>query len=182
MKQALLETIINTASYYGRTLSEPVLRMFAEDLEDLPISQVIEGYKSWRRNPKNTQFPLPAQIRGLVAPEVDADSAAKEIAGRITGSVTKFGWNNSQKAREFIGETGWAIVERQGGWMHLCENLGRTINPSAFQAQTREQAKSSLTFAPEAMAHAIGIASSVQRGEIQSIGELLKLIPKKEES
>lgn len=181
MNKALLETIITTASYYGRTLSEPVLRMYLEDLADLPAPAVIEGYKTWRRNPKNVHFPLPAQIRGIVSPGIDPESAAREVAARITGAITKHGWSNQAKARESIGEVGWAIVERQGGWMHLCQNHGVTIDPSSFQAQAREQAKSLLTHSPEAMAEMIGLAPGVKRGEMQSIGEILKLIPKMEE-
>lgn len=171
----LKETIILTASYYGRTLSEPVLNMYADDLQDLPVDLVIEAYRRYRRNPKNTQFPLPAQIRGIVAPEVDPDSAAREIAARITAAIPKFGWCNSNEARAYIGEVGWAVVERQGGWMYLCQHHGLELDPTAFQAQARELAKSQIVHSPAGMAKAIGLwlAPGTRHGELQSIKEIM---------
>lgn len=159
MINALKETIILTASYYNRTLSPQVLSMYVEDLDDLPPGEVIAAYRSWRRNPKNTQFPLPAQIRGIVSPEVDPDSAAREIASRIVGAITTCGWSNPSGAKEFMGEIGWEIVQRFGGWLHLCENHGMSIDPGQFMAQARDLAKSQIQFSPSAMSAAIGITS-----------------------
>jgi hypothetical protein len=177
MSRAVKETIILTASYYNRQLSEQVLEMYIEDLADLDPTAVIAAYRAYRRNPKNLVFPLPAQIRALVAPDVDPESAAREIAARITGAITKFGWCNATEARAFIGEVGWGIVERQGGWMHLCQNHGVTIQPSAFQAQVRDQAASALKFPAGAMNQALRIVERTKAGEMQSIGELLGLPP-----
>lgn len=179
MSAALKEVILLTAMYYGRTISEPVLNMYVDDLEDLSIPDVIEAYKTYRRNPKNSQFPMPAQIRGLVAPEVDPDSAAREIAARITGAVVKFGYANAPQAKTFVGEHGWAAIERSGGWHYVCTNLGVSIDPGVFQAQIREQVKSDLKFTPTQMGKAIGIAlaPNIKRGELQSIGEIMGGLP-----
>lgn len=141
MKRELKEIIILTASYYNRTLSEPVLNMYAEDLEDLDPRAVVQAYKAWRQNPKNTQFPLPAQIRGLINPEIDEDVIAKTAASRIIEAVARFGWCNSQDARAHIGELGWSVVSRFGGWSYVCENMGRELNITTFQAQARDLAK-----------------------------------------
>jgi hypothetical protein len=172
MSAALKEVILLTASYYQRTLSAGVLSMYVEDLEDLPTGEVITAYKTYRRNPKNVHFPLPAQIRGLVRPEVDAESAAREIAARITAAIPKYSWYNGPGAREYVGERGCGIIERQGGWAYLCEHHGLTIDPTAFQAQVREQAKADLKYSPESMAKAIGLAPGIRPG-IQSIGEIM---------
>lgn len=159
MTNALKETIILTASYYGRTLSPQVLAMYVEDLEDFPPADVIAAYKAWRRNPKNTQFPLPAQIRGIIQPEVDPDSAAREIASRIVGAISKCGWSNPTGAREYMGEVGWEIVRRFGGWTYVCENHGVSLQPAAFMAQARDLARAQLQFPEAAMAKAIGVVS-----------------------
>ena len=175
MKQALKEAIILTAAYYGWNLSEPVLAMYLDDLEDLPTGEVIAAYRDWRKNPKNKAFPLPAQIRGMVRPEVDADAAAKEISARISGAIVKFGYANSPDARAFIGEVGWQVVERFGGWSHICQNHGVTIDPTAFAAQARELAKGSLMYAPDAFQRVLLAGPGVKRGEMQSIGEIMKI-------
>lgn len=160
MSTRLKETIINVASYYGRTISAPVLAMYAEDLADLPEDEVISAYTAYRRNPKNTQFPLPAQIRGVVSPAIDPDSAAREIASRINHAVVKFGWANAPEAHSYIGELGWDIVNRSGGWSYICQNLGVQLDPGVFSAQVRELAKSSITHDSQALANVIGLASA----------------------
>jgi hypothetical protein len=139
------------AAYYQRQLSDAVLIMYADDLSDLDFSKVRDSLENYRRNPKNKFLPLPAMIRETLDPQVDPDSAAREVAALITGAIVKYGWINPILAREAISEIGWQIVERQGGWMHLCQNHGVTIDPTTFQAQIREQAKSNLIHSPEAM-------------------------------
>lgn len=162
MIQALKEAILLTAGYYGRQISDPVLAMYVEDLQDLNVGKVIRAYADWRRNPRNTAFPLPAQIRGMVEPQVDPLHAAQEIAARITHAITKFGHPCGQEAREYIGPIGWAIVNRQGGWGHLCKYHGITIQPTAFQAQARDLAVSMLKYPVSAMNEAIGLPPGLQ--------------------
>lgn len=135
----LKEMIILTATYYSKTISEALLNMYAGDLVDLPEDLVVKGYDAYRRNPKNKHFPLPAQIRELVSPEETPEEKAKEIAARIEGAIVKFGYPNRLEAKEYIGEPGWEIVERYGGWSHLCQNHGLSINPASFHAQVRDQ-------------------------------------------
>jgi hypothetical protein len=153
----LKETIILTASYYGKALSEPVLAMYVDDLSDLPTGDVIAAYRDYRRNPKNVHFPLPAQIRGIVQPVVDPDSASREVAARINGAIVKFGSWRGEDARAYIGTVGWSIVESYGGWSALCENHGLSIDPGQFLAQARELAKARIIHSPTAIANVIGI-------------------------
>ncbi len=136
----LKEVIVLTAAYYGRDLSDHVLKMYCEDLADLNQDQVILAYNQWRKSPRNRQMPLPAEIRGLIRPEISADDEAKEAAARIFAAVPKFGWCNQQQAREYIGELGWRVVDMQGGWVYLCETLKPSMVPT-LQAQCRELAK-----------------------------------------
>jgi hypothetical protein len=150
-----------------------------DDLSDLPGLAVMGALTSYRRDPRNRSMPLPAQLRAIINPEVDPESQAREIAARIQGAVTKFGWCNAPSAREYIGETGWRIVETRGGWSHLCQNLGITIDPTAFEAQVREQAKASVKYGEAALSTAIGLAPGVRRGELQSIGEIMNLLTEK---
>lgn len=176
MKQALKEAIVLTASYYGRTLNEAVLNMYIEDLEGIPINQAIAAYRDWRRNPKNTSFPLPAQIRGMVCPELDAESASRELAARISGAITKFGWCNAKEAQIYIGPVGWGVVETYGGWSHLCQNLGLSIDPTVFQAQVREQLKVRLLHS-HIKDQAFQLGEAVRAGDIEKINKLMRVLP-----
>ena len=140
----LKEVILLTANYYGRTLNEQVLGMYADDLAGYDEGRVIEAYKTFRRNPKNKTFPLPAQIIEILEPQISVDTQAHEIVSRIVQSISKFGYVGHRHAQPFIGEVGWAVVRRLGGWEYLCREHGDSINPGQFYAQTRELIKSQL--------------------------------------
>lgn len=169
----LTQTLAMYAAYYRIRLDDEVVRMYAEDLADLEFQTVRDALSKYRANPKNRTMPLPAMIREQLDPEVDPESAAREIAARIQAAIPKFGWPNGPDARKFIGEVGWGIVERQGGWAYICEHHGVTLDPMVFQAQVREQAKAALKYSSQAMEEAIGIlpAGNVRPG-LQSTSEL----------
>lgn len=140
----LKEVITLTAAYYGFNLRPEVLLMYVEDLADYPENDVIAAYQSYRKNPKNRVMPLPAQIIGLLNPELSPDAKAIEVANRIRSAIGKYGWPNPNDARAYIGELGWKVVERAGGWNYICENHGLDLNPLTFFAQSRDSAKSIL--------------------------------------
>lgn len=143
----ILEAIVLTAAYYGRDISPDVLRMYADDLSDLRPESVIEAYTVYRRNPKNRTMPLPAQIREIIEPQVDDDTLAREAASRIVAAVPKFGYMQGQAAKSYVGELGWRVVDRYGGWQTVCRNLGDTLDVGTFQAQAREIARAQATLA-----------------------------------
>jgi hypothetical protein len=174
MSQAIKRAIVMTAEYYGRQLSETVLEMYAEDLADLPADRVCVGYQQYRRNPTNKTFPLPAQIRELVAPEqfVAVETQAREIAARIMGAIPKFGWANPKEAQVFIGPEGWACVSRAGGWRYLCENTNARQAPM-MQAQFRDQLEGSLRYGTHAVEKSIGALPSSEARGLESAGDIL---------
>lgn len=182
----LKEVILLTHEYYNRgaPLSDQVLLMYASDLSDLEPKKCIAAYEQYRRSPANKTFPLPAQIRALVNPEefVTVEAKAREIAARICAAVPKFGWNNGSEARAFIGPEGWDVVQRQGGWQHLCEFFGWKINPSSFQAQVRDQVEASLHYGRQTIEESISAIpeNRARRGTLENAKGILALIPVKD--
>lgn len=172
-----------TFAYYhrGQTLQDQVLDMYASDLADLDAQECMAAYQRYRRNPANKFFPLPAQIRELVNPEefVSHETQARETAARIMGAITKFGWNNHAEAQLFIGAAGWAVVQRQGGWRHLCENVGLKINPTSFQAQLRDQLMGDFKHGVATIENTIGALpeNSARNSGLQNMQGILALIP-----
>lgn len=166
----LKEIIALTYAYYnqGKAPQDAVLAMYAEDLADLDPIQCIDAYNRYRKNPKNRTFPLPAQIRELVCPDefISTEAQAREIAARIVGAISQFGWNNGRSAEVYIGPAGWSVVQRQGGWNYLCENMGTRINPTTFQAQVRDQVEGSLRYGLPAIESQIGASPSRISGEL----------------
>ncbi len=173
----LLEVIFFTAEYYGQKFSDQVLKMYEEDLADLDPALCIAAYGRYRRDPKNTKAPMPAVIRQMVNPQenISAEIQAREIAARICAAVPKFGYCNSSEAKAFIGAHGWHVVQRQGGWSYICENLGRNLNPSTFQAQLRDQLKGSIEYGDVIEAKVLELPDK-RTSQLTSTKDIFKLI------
>lgn len=141
--QKLKAIIATTNAYYGRELTDDVLAMQTHDLADLPFDAVAQAYANYRRNPKHRTAPLPADILEAVNPGkiINPEHDAIEASNRIVQAMSRYGWTNEERAQEFIGELGWMIVQREGGWRDLCQ---RTTNDDLpiLKAQWRELAKS----------------------------------------
>jgi hypothetical protein len=170
-KAKVTQLLAVTAAYYRQKLEDEVLKMYAEDLIDLPFLSVSNAIANYRRNPKNRTMPLPAQVRDMLTPVVDPDAMAREIAGRCVQAITKFGWPQPGPAREFIGEEGWSVIESSGGWLHFVEQHGDGINPQTFFAQARDRIKDQLTFGRDNIVHGF-LDSKKCVGGLQRLGEL----------
>lgn len=180
--KTLRQVILATANYYRQQISEDVLEMYAEDLADLSPELCIAGYNQYRRNPANKTFPLPAQIRELVNPGefIGAEVQAREIAARIIGAISKFGWNNGREAQVYIGPIGWSVVLSSGGWSKLCEDVGPgydKINPATLQAQLRDRIEGIVRYGGDALERKIlSIERREARKELEPGGDILKMI------
>lgn len=141
-RNQIAKLITASAFYYHRQITPEVVNMMIDDLEGVPFNQLLWAYNSYRKNPKNRTFPIPAQIREMICPEVTPDDQAREIASRITSAISKFGYSRGAEAREYIGQIGWEIVKRNGGWQPLCEGHGIHFDKAQFSAQSRDLAKS----------------------------------------
>jgi hypothetical protein len=138
-RKDLARVIKLTAQYYNRQLDPEVLSMMCDDLEDLGYEASIQAYAQYRKNSANRFFPMPAQIRDMISPQPSDENDARDAAARIVQAISKFGWANQTGAKSFIGDLGWTVVERHGGWLTVCEMPADQIG--IFQAQGRELAK-----------------------------------------
>lgn len=86
----------------------------------------------------------------------DGDSDPRDAASRIISAVSKYGYNNVNEAKEYIGELGWETMKRYAGsWSNFCDFLN-SENISAIQAQLRELCKT--------------VGNKLERGEISPPG------------
>lgn len=179
--QSLKALIVATSAYYGHTVPDNVLALYVEDLADLEFPAVAGAIKEVRRDPKTTRFPLPAAIRSRIAPTESVEDQAREAASRITSAVAKYGWTNPERAKEFIGEVGWYVVDRMGGWQNVCQTLCAENMPS-LQAQWRELAASAMR---RSKAGTLNVAPALPKPESGSLERLLpdplKSIPRLED-
>jgi len=161
--------IVATSLYYGHRIPDEVLVLYVEDLADLDYPAVARAIGELRRDPRTTRFPLPALIRDRIQPADTSENEARDSAARIVAAVARYGWSNPMRAKEYVGELGWHVVERQGGWLNVCQMLTHD-NVGFLQAQWREAAISAQRLARMGrLDQAPKLPSS--RGGLQAIGQ-----------
>lgn len=174
-KTQAIKLILNgLAEYYGTALTPTRLAMYAEDLEDLELEQIGMAIKAVRRNPNQVFFPLPSVIREQINGNVK--DQAMDASSRILEAMGRFGWTNPDGARGYIGEIGWDVVMREGGWTSLCE---RTTNKELpiLKAQWRELA-GALIRKDERKSYAALPANEPSKQIEDMAGTVLKEMPK----
>lgn len=163
------------AQYYGRKYDRSVISMMIDDLQDMPLESVLNAFSKYRQDPKSRVMPLPAQIRDIIEPTVNPDAKAREIAGRVSHAVTRFGWNNPEKAMEYVGTEGWELVRGSGGWNYICENLGITLQPGTFIAQIRDRLKDRFQYGAQAIHDQIEQRPKVDQLQIEAANQRIRL-------
>jgi len=115
-KKLFAQSFVLTAKNYDKEIGFDLAKMITDDMSDLDFEACMKALVTYRRDPKNKFWPKASDIRQIVDPQLDAKDAARNTASRIVQAVTKFGYMQSQSAKEFIGSAGWAAVKRWGGW------------------------------------------------------------------
>lgn len=140
MKQ-LKTMLLEEAAFYDAQMNEIKLRMYAEQLSAISITDVDRAMRYYRSQPGRRQMPMPADLIARIKQPDDDDSASRDVAARIVGSVRKHGYTQSEDAREYIGPVGWEVVRRLGGWTAVCQSMHDRDIPT-LTAQYRDLAKS----------------------------------------
>jgi hypothetical protein len=141
VRNEFLKRLLALAEICGTNLSEYLVELYDRTLESdyvgacRAIDQIIVTRKATER------FPSVADIKLVMNPQVDPKHEANEAAGRIVQAVNKFGHPSGADAKDFIGELGWLVVQRHGGWSSLCLMLNAD-NITFFKAQFRDMALS----------------------------------------
>lgn len=68
-------------------------------------------------------FPTPSDILAMFNPESDPETRAILASNLIAEAIAKDGHTNPDRARNRMGELGWAVVQMEGGWINLCQKL-----------------------------------------------------------
>lgn len=127
--------LLGLAKYYREQMDDERLSMFAEDLSDLSIEELAIAIKQAKHT--ITKMPFPSQLRAFVGrAQISNEDQAQLISTDILAAISKFGYTNQEKAKEFLGDLGWGVVQRQGGWSNLC-SLVDDQNFTTFRAQLR---------------------------------------------
>lgn len=122
------------AELTGRSFSTHAIIMMVDSLHDLDYDQVIKVLNDWGKTEKT--FPHPSDIRAKVMPGIDDKDNALEVASTVIAAIGRFGYTNPKSAQIYIGPLGWEVVDRMGGWKHMCETCTHG-NENTLRSQIR---------------------------------------------
>jgi hypothetical protein len=133
-----IKFVLTIAAYYRETLADMTVKMWAEDLADIPVDALNKVFREITEDPKITRCPLPAILKQKLKGSMPSvEDEARQITEKIWGAVSKFGHSNPAMARDYIGEVGWQLIRMQGGWSDLCATADRS-QMMGTKAQWRE--------------------------------------------
>lgn len=207
-KNKIATVLAYMCEYYSKSLSKPAIQMMVEDLADLDFQQVYDAFGTYRKDPRNSQFPLPAKIREVINPAIDKRNVAVELAYRIDKAISKHGYNwvdgyysekgnywNDNKGNTFstfkeaviseLGEIGWHAICSRGGWSRVSSSANE-MQEGQFISQMRDQIQATITLKEQGVDVArIGMPSAgsslqIEQG-LQSSKDVLSLISSKSE-
>ena len=138
MNQKSKAMLVQLGIIFSKQVNELMIKLYESALEDLGDREIEIALVEWLKT-KN-RFPTPADVRDVSRPEMTDKNIGIEISSRIIQAISKFGSHQSSNAKYFLGELGWQVVERQGGWQNLCSEVNEK-NRSIVQAQMRDLAE-----------------------------------------
>ena len=150
MKNDVMKLFSLMFAFYQKEVQTQVLAMYAHDLREFSYEEIERAFEIYRDDPANKFPPMPAALKKILRPQIDPHSIANDVASKVHGAVSKFGWNQPQAARAHIGEIGWEVVREYGGWEYICQHLGLALDIGTFRAQVRETVKARVTISYQA--------------------------------
>ncbi len=173
----IAKMLIDMAKFYSYELEQRQLELYVEVMQKFPAELVYRAGREYVEDLKNTKFPIPPHsiLKNYLPQEAGAKDLARITALRIREAVTKFGWPNPTEAHTFIGDAGWRVVERFGGWKYLCENLGLELNETTFIAQARDAVESDINLGKAGFDIERPVLEQAKdRGQLSSSADILK--------
>lgn len=144
-RNSLAQQLLNLSVFYGKyDLTKEQISTYISVLENhfkKDFNVFVGALENYSKDSKNKFFPAPANLTQYINPETSPDAQANEIASKIRQAISDIGYVSPTRAKLFIGEIGWQVVQRSGGWQYLCENHGASLSPLTFYAQSRDTAK-----------------------------------------
>lgn len=171
-KQQVKALYVATSLYFGQQIPDAALKLYVDDLEDLPFDQVAEALKQVRRDPKTTRCPLPALVRARIEPAPDPESQAAIVASTILEAISSCG----PYVTPIFDEITRRVVEMEGGWQQVCEMVSYDNLPT-LRAQWRGLARGLIQERGMVHRDRLELEESGEMKQLMSLSPLLKEMP-----
>lgn len=140
-RKHFLTKLVLLAEMCSKTLSADLIAVYDQNLAGLGYAKLCAALDELMLSRRDRDgFPAIRTIRETAQPAVSPEHEAIEASNRIVEAISKIGYARETEAEEFIGPLGWMIVQREGGWVSLCERVQMDELPT-LKAQWRELAK-----------------------------------------
>ncbi len=140
----ILALLAHIAASCGTTLSDFGLDFIARtSLKYGTPDEVVAALEQLAQSAR--RVPTVADIRKAMGRDAASEAeVGREVGERIWEAISKHGSQRSdsglQRVREFLGDLGWEVVTRQGGWQSICDSATYANGPQ-LKAQWRELAE-----------------------------------------
>lgn len=131
------QSYIALANLYGHPLNELGLARAMAYFQKFEAVKVKLAMDQWGESER--RFPLPSDIIRIIDPKFSSHDAGVLMASQILSSISRFGWNNPEQAKAYLGDQAWGVVKALGGWVDLCSKV-TADNESIYRAQIRDYA------------------------------------------
>lgn len=129
MARCLMRLKLVLTQWAPKEIDQDVSVIWLNVLKDFTDTQIKEAFL--KAASELTEFPSPATIKRICqGSNKNDDDHGIEIAARIEGAISHFGYTNWELAKPFLGELGCKVVSICGGWLSLC-NVSTDELPSA---------------------------------------------------
>jgi hypothetical protein len=127
-------------------------------------------------------FPSLKDIISKVNPQAAPKDEATIAVNKIVQALYNVGWNDSERAKQAIGELGWRVVQMSGGWKNLCETVDNRTLPT-FKAQWKQLAES-LLVTPQQASSAPRLPEPRDKSKASMLGmsDIMKLTLQRKEN
>ncbi|RYF12469.1 MAG: hypothetical protein EOO40_01175 [Deltaproteobacteria bacterium] len=142
-------------AYYQTPLPKHVRDKYVAQLMDLDVAVeevnfAIDHYHLQAPPPNQTKKPpIPYQLIAILRPQPSLEAEANQIASVIWAAIGACGYNNPDKARAMMGETGWQVVRLMGSWEEVCSSAKQS-DINLWHAQLRDRARGIIVRAQDA--------------------------------
>jgi len=123
-REDFLTRLMGLAKVCNFALDKTIVAIYEKALAPFDLSKVSRSIEHIIVNRKTRDpFPSVKEIIEIMSPQLNDDNEAVEAGSRIVQAVSRFGYSNPGDAHNFIGDLGWRIVERFGGWGSICQSM-----------------------------------------------------------
>ncbi len=164
----IAKALVILAEQTKENLSQERLAYMTAELMQHGADSVLIGIRKLMREAR--RFPTIAEIEEAMGIKGISDaSRAAEAAARIEGAIVKFGsaggHEKFKRQQEYMGELAWLVVERSGGYQHLCDTVDND-NLSTMKAQWRGVATA---LCDSSRAGSLDLAPVLPEGQVSSL-------------